>query len=320
MKLLVLLVLCSASIASADPTAHYLDHRAVAWIKSPPPIANVACAISCHTTLPYLLARRHLGTPLPEIRAAFEARLPSMIARTATPYYGEPNTRRARQSHSTEAVLTAVALLMDDRAAGESPTKTTRTAIDHAWSMQRRDGGFDWLDFDIEPWESSEDWGNAMAVSLVAHAPTSDHRERLFGFLRKRLGSERLPMRLHDRATLLWISRGTDLLDARRQTAIADALVRTQQKDGGFAMRTIDRGTVATTSDAYATALGVLALCGDSKRIKEVGRGLAWLREHRADDGSYPARSKDHGTVRARGYATDAATAYATLAIATCGQ
>lgn len=307
MRLLVVALLLVASTASAD-TADYLDRRAAAWVRSPPKIANVACAISCHTTLPYLLARRHLGTPRPEIRAAFEARIPSMIARTATPYYGARGSHRALESHATEAVLTAVALLADDRG---TPTKLTRTAIDHAWSLQRRDGGFDWLDFDIEPWESSEDWGSAMAVRLVDHA-TGDRRARLFDFLRKRLPA----MRLHDRATLLWTSRGTDLLDDKGRTQIADDLARTQQSDGGFTMRTMEGTKAMIRSDAYATALGVLALCGDAARTKEVSRALTWLREHRAADGSFPAYSKQHGTARAARFATDAATAYATLALA----
>lgn len=316
--LLALLLLFVPTISFAD-TADYLDRRAMAWIKSPPPIANVACALSCHTTFPYLLSRGHLGTPLPEVRKAFEARLPAMMAGTAMPFYGARGSARARESHSTEAVLTAIALLFDDKAAGRTPSATTRQAIDHAWSLQRPDGGFEWLDFDIEPWESSDDWGSAMAFLLVEHLPCKSFRGKHLGeFLRKRLSSERLPMRLHDRATLLWTTRGNALLDAKERSAIADALVATQQKDGGFTMTTIDGKKSTVQTDAYATALGVLALCGEPNRKPNVERGLAWLRDHRAADGSYPAGSKEHGTRRAASFATDAATAYATLAIATC--
>src|SRR6185369_10106784 len=60
--------------------AGYLDQRAASWLGSPPPISNVPCAMSCHTTFPYVVVRATLApfamTPAAgEARARFEARV-----------------------------------------------------------------------------------------------------------------------------------------------------------------------------------------------------------------------------------------------------
>jgi squalene-hopene/tetraprenyl-beta-curcumene cyclase len=315
MKLVLALVLsCVATTAFADTTADYLDKRANAWVKSPPPIANVACALSCHTTFPYLLSRRHLGAPDARIRAAFEARVPAMIAKTAVPFYGKNNDARTRQSHSTEAVLTAIALTWDDGLANNQ-SKIAREAVDHMWRMQRADGGFDWLNFGIDPWESSEDWGAAMALTLVEPVKKTAQQTKLLEFVRKRVASGKMSM--HDRVTALWTGRLVGLLDDKGRDKLAADLMKTRNSDGGFSLSRWVLGT-QQKSDAYATALAVLALCEDEAQTEAANKGLEWLRNNRAADGSYPGRSVRSTTARAKGYATDAATAYATLALATC--
>ena len=41
--------------------AGYLELRSASWLESPPDIANVKCAMSCHTTFSYLMARATLA-------------------------------------------------------------------------------------------------------------------------------------------------------------------------------------------------------------------------------------------------------------------
>ena len=56
--------------------AGYLDRRADDWLASPPRIANVRCALSCHTTFPTLLARTALaGEELPAARSDLDLRI-----------------------------------------------------------------------------------------------------------------------------------------------------------------------------------------------------------------------------------------------------
>src|SRR6185369_4054271 len=90
----------------------YLDKRSASWLASPPPISNVSCAMSCHTTFPYVMARSSLApfakTPAAdEARARFEARVAEAAAGTAVPFYGSDGDDKGKQSHATEAVLNA---------------------------------------------------------------------------------------------------------------------------------------------------------------------------------------------------------------------
>jgi hypothetical protein len=213
--------------------AGYLDGRAASWLASPPPIANVACAMSCHTTFPYVMARSALApfakTPsADEARRRFEARVTEAVAGTADPV----------------------------------------------------------------------------------------------GYVQKRLGS----MVLHDRAMVLWASgKLTTLLEPDQAAAIAADLERTQLEDGGFSLGAWGQGALAQDgakeSDGYATAVAVLALCSgtpDGTERPDVRRGLSWLAQNQAEDGSWSGRSVNADTAQVEGFMTDAATAYASLALTTC--
>jgi squalene-hopene/tetraprenyl-beta-curcumene cyclase len=295
----------------------YLDQRAAAWLASPPPIANVPCALSCHTTLPYLLAAP--ASPVrDELRAALVRRVDD---KQPVPWYGTIGSVRGRQSIATENVLDAVALMLDDEARGTEIQPVTRRAIARMWSSQRADGGWDWLDFSLEPWQAGEDWGAAMAMLVAGRggvAPPGSGA-RLTRFLRARLADRERPMKLHDRAALLWTAGPT--LASREVESIARAIDRTQHSDGGFSLLEWTAAAPMADSDGYATALAVLALCRapDGGSRDDVRRGIAWLRKHQAADGTWPGQSANSRTSRARRFMTDAATAYASLALATCG-
>lgn len=313
--------------------AGYLDQRAASWLDSPPAISNVACAMSCHTTFPYVMARSSLSpfakTPAAdEARARFEARVADAVAGTAIPFYGKDDDDKVKQSHATEAVLNAAALALDDVGSGEPLGASTTGALDRMWATQRADGTWDWLEFGLEPWETRNDLGAALAALVAGSVPASstDAQEagttKLVGYIHERLDS----MVLHDRAMVLWANgKLTGLLDPARADEIAKDLANTQLDDGGFSLGAWGKGHLAedraTDSDGYATAIAVLALCtGTAQGTKrsDVKRGLSWLEHNQADDGSWPGRSVNGDSTQVEGFMTDAATAYAVLALTTC--
>lgn len=315
------LACASAHAAPRSNAASYLDARVAEWMKAPPPVANVACTLSCHTSFASLIARKHLDAVMPATdaaRTAIEERVRAAVRDDATPFYGTAGSSRARQSRGTESVLNATALILDDRG---TQSEIATTAIAQMWSTQRSDGGWDWLDFGLKPWEAGEDWGLAMAALAAGNAPDAsrvDNVKRLARLVERRLGSTRLPVSLHDRAALLWASGSLrELLPRKAIPNIASAIAATQRADGGFSWMQHDE-----PSDGYSTALAVLALChgtADGNQREDVRRGLEWLLTHQRRDGSWPGRStRDGASDRAQTFATDAATGYAVLALATC--
>jgi hypothetical protein len=315
--------------------AGYLDERAASWLDSPPPIGNVACAMSCHTTFPYVMARSSLApfakTPAAdEARARFEARVADAAAGTAIPFYGNEGSDKGKQSHATEAVLNAAALALDDLGSGQPLGASTTIALDRMWAEQRADGTWDWLEFGLEPWETRNDLGAALAALVAGSIPASAKgaqaagTTKLVGYIQSRLDS----MVLHDRTMVLWASgKLTGLLDPARADAIAADLAATQLDDGGFSLGAWGQGSLAqeraAESDGYATAIAVLALCSGTAQgatRTDVQRGLSWLARNQAEDGSWPGRSVNADTEQVQGFMTDAATAYASLALTTCGR
>lgn len=317
----------------------YLDAQSADWLASPPPISNVPCAMSCHTTFPYVLARASLraATKTPAADAArsnFEARVMLAVNGTATPFYGEGTSKRIVQSHATEAVLNAAALAFDDVGSGVPLHAITKSALDRMWTMQRADGAWDWLEFTLEPWERGSDWGAALAALVAGMIPPNTTTAqalgtaKLIGYFRQRLTDTTNPIALHDRAMLLWASGAlSGLLDPTQARAIADDLAKVQRADGGFALASWGRGrrgidTETQKSDGYATALAILALCRgatDGPKRTDVRRGLAWLAQNQREDGSWVGRSVNVANAHNQVLMTDAATAYAAIAIATCG-
>jgi squalene-hopene/tetraprenyl-beta-curcumene cyclase len=312
--------------------AKYLDARAGEWLKSPPQVGqNVNCAMSCHTTNAYLLARKRLGdvaTPNADAaRAKFEARVKEAVAGTALPFYGKTGDAKTKESHATEAVLNAAALTFDDMDSGGTLGATTKTAIDRMFAQQGTNGSWSWLEFGLEPWETRNDWGVAMAAMVAGKIPegTSPAQaagiEKIKTYVKGRLDS----MVLHDKAAVLW-ANGTlkGLLDDATATEVAKEIAATQLADGGFSLGKWGQGDLATstakTSDGYATAFATLALCstpGGTKRA-DVHKGLTWIATHQQADGSWPGKSVNSTSARAKSFMTDAATSYAALAITTC--
>src|SRR5262249_39271935 len=151
--------------------AAHLDARATAWLADPPQVGeNFPCAMSCHTTHPYLIARATLDAPSSvagDVRAAIEARVAASASSTVS-YYGAPGSQKERESRGSEAILDAATLALS----GEHDD-VVEAAFAQLWKVQRPDGGWDWLDFGLEPWESRGDWGASLAAIAVGSQPAA---------------------------------------------------------------------------------------------------------------------------------------------------
>src|SRR6516162_7716556 len=171
-----------------DPkaAAAYLDRRMEWWIswKSSARDHGTFC-VSCHTAVPYALARPALRDTLAErADAAPERQLIDDVRRRVrlwhetSPFYGDDYDGRGKsaESRGTEAVLSALMLAWDEARTGRLSADTVG-AFDHMWVEQHTSGetsgAWSWLDFDLSPWEAADAqyYGAALAAMAVGAAP-----------------------------------------------------------------------------------------------------------------------------------------------------
>ncbi len=327
-----------------DEAGKYLDARETVWFGS-------ARCVSCHTVLPYALARPALrklvgaNTPSePEARLLAQVRLRvanwSKLDTKEFGLYYDNSEEMKKQSWGTEAVFNAAILAFDDRYQGRSsPSETTKQAFAHLWQTQVRagdlKGSWEWLDFNEAPWGNQEAryFGAALAAIAVGTAPgyytpgadadTGARVKLLQGYLEDRLSGQNL----HDRAWGLWAAAKLEgTLTKAEQKKVIDQLLGNQRQDGGWSLPSLgpwlrnDHTAQETASDGYATALvlHVLQTAGVRKDDARVSKGLAWLRRNQAPTGAWRSVSvvkKRDPASHAGKFMSDAATAFAVLAL-----
>ena len=340
----------NARVWNRQAAATYLDRRADWWLQWPAARRDhgTSC-VSCHTTLPYVLARARLdesGAAASNVQRVIDnvrtrVRLWSDIA----PYYtNRPgHALEAAESRGTEAVLNALILA---RAAVHGVfDEDAQAAFEQMWALQETDGdaagAWPWLRFGLEPWEGKDSkyYGAALAALAVGAAPDGyqatpavrEHVQRLRAYLDREYAQQPLANRL----VLLWANATLhDLVPPDRQTAIVDELVAAQSSGGGWSLaslsaaapslRTRLRSIVAPDpSDGYATGLAALVLLDaqpQPRRGDALQRALAWLARNQNADGVWTAASlnaRRNPASDAAKFMSDAATAYAVLALTT---
>jgi squalene-hopene/tetraprenyl-beta-curcumene cyclase len=244
---------------------------------------------------------------------------------------------KTSESRGTEAILNALILATRDRQTG-TLSADARLAFDNLWALQFRKGdltgAWAWLNFRLEPWESTTAayYGAALAAIAVGSAPGNyasapeiqSHVALLSNYLRRGANSE------HDfnRLMLLWASTALPtLLTPEQQRAIVDAAFSKQQDDGGWTLSTLgpwkrsDSTALDSASDGYATGLALMTLqrAGLSKDDPRIRKGLVWLMRHQDPvSGMWSASSvnkqRDPASDIGR-FMSDIATAYAVMAL-----
>jgi squalene-hopene/tetraprenyl-beta-curcumene cyclase len=199
---------------------------------------------------------------------------------------------------------------------------------------QELSGGWAWLNFHYEPWESptAPYFGASLAAIAVGTAPegyaSSPAVADNVKLLREYFKRETDRQSLFNRAMGLWASTKVEnLLTREQQQSIIAAAFEKQQSDGGWSTASlgswerVDKTPLDTKSDGFATGLVALALqsAGVPASDPRVAKGLAWLRVNQNHDtGQWTASSlnKNRDLDSDVGkFMSDAATAYAVLAL-----
>jgi squalene-hopene/tetraprenyl-beta-curcumene cyclase len=335
----------SAPAFDAKAAARYLDGRMDWWLHWPNAARDhETTCVSCHTALPYALARPALHSMIGDHgpSAPEQAMLAHVVKRVrmwreVEPFYPD-QTRglpKSSESRGTEAVLNAVVLSARDAAAG-SMSDDTRQAFANMWPLQftagELKGAWAWLNFHNAPWESNESgyFGAALAALAVGTAPgyvqAPEIKDRL-GLLRDYLQKTVATEPLFNRLMVLWASsRIPGLLTSDQQRAIVEAAASAQRDDGGWSTASLgswkrnDGTALDTASDGHATGLAALALAqtGTPRSDPHLSKAIGWLARHQDPvSGRWVASSvnKQRDPESDVGkFMSDAATAYAVLA------
>lgn len=323
--------------------AGYLDRRESQWMTWPSTARDHGThCVSCHTAMPYALARPTLHATLTEKTLSSgertlidNVRKRVELWKDVQPYYGS----MPAQSRGTEAVLNALILASYDAESGQL-TADTQAAFDHMWETQQAvgddRGAWPWIQFDNEPWEAPDSpyYGACIAAVAVGIAPenyrlTPEIQQNL-KMLREYLNRESAAQTPINRVALLWASaKFPGLLTSAQQHSIVDEALSKQRADGGWSLSSLvgtwqrnDGTPLVADSDGYATGLIVFALeeTGISREDLHVKQGLSWLvRNQSRWGGRWPAyslnRRRYNPFSNVAGFMDDAATAYAVLAL-----
>jgi squalene-hopene/tetraprenyl-beta-curcumene cyclase len=352
---------------SWDPAAAaaYLDARMDLWFANGTKLktgdTQTAC-VSCHAGLAYAISRPvlrrvlHADTP-----SAQEAKLIDDTTRRVETYSTHQvlydfNERRQIESRGTEAVLNAVILTSADTARGlREPSAPTKKALARMWETQRADGRWDWLEFGLEPWETTEAvyHGATFAAFAAGTALGQPDAAATAGIdrLRAYLSSNYQAQHLYNRTWALLASTRLKrvVTDAQRDALISD-LVRAQREDGGWSLESMGPwkwsktappvkspgdldAALLTQSDGYATGLVVYTLkqAGVAHDHAAIRKGIRWLEasQRTIPVPDVPGRAwhahslnydREHGGEKGepwrRLFMSDTATAFAILALA----
>jgi squalene-hopene/tetraprenyl-beta-curcumene cyclase len=287
--------------------------------------------VSCHTALPYALARPVLRRVLAEQSPSINERklLENVTQRVrlwseVEPFYsdGKYHDGKGAESRGTESVLNAFILASYAAQTGRLDD-ITQAAFRNMWALQftegEQKGAWSWLQFGMEPWEANDSqyYGAALAAIAVGSAPEDnrlapDIQDKL-GMLREYLNREYATQPTMNHVILLWAStKLPGLIDPERQKAIIKEVTDAQQSDGGWRLSSLswpddwrlhslarkrlraDWTRQDRQSDGYATGLIVFTLrqAGIPAADPTMRRALAWLASNQNEqDGSWPSSS-----------------------------
>jgi squalene-hopene/tetraprenyl-beta-curcumene cyclase len=336
-------------------TAKYLDGRADWWLGwSGAARGQGTACLSCHTAMPFALARPALGEHLGEKEASpAEKRLLASLKKRVDnwdrivadsssdknpflPFYAK---HMKPPSLGTESVLNALVLVNHDARRGSgSLGAETRKALTHLWEQQQENGAWRWLDFGLNPWEKDGGYyGASLAAVAVGTAGKSYYTrpdvQPKVAALKKFLQTQSSGQPLHHRVVSLWASsRLPGALTDQDKKKLVDEVLGAQEADGGWSlsklgMKRTGKGDwkahgvypEGEASDGYATGLVVLALkraplAADDPKLH---KGIAWL-VTRQKEGTWPAsylnKQRDPQSNPGK-FMRDAATAFAVLAL-----
>jgi squalene-hopene/tetraprenyl-beta-curcumene cyclase len=281
--------------------ANHLDGRQKEWFAWPRANTAVGVCVSCHTGLPYMLARPALRTVLKEAGpSSYETSLLNAVKKRIPTFGTTP----------AEPVLTALLLAEQDARNGRV-SKETDQVFDSLWSLQiasgASTGAWNWNNTGRDPFSApyGQFYGAALAALAIGVAPDAYQSrpqiQKNLDALKMYLEHQRNKQPLHNQLVLVWAStqlKGV-LGDADRKTILTEAIGK-QQPDGGWTLESLGPWSPhpdaphSDGSNPYATGLAtfVLETTGLSAANPNVERARAWLRSHQdPESGFWDAQS-----------------------------
>ena len=296
-----------------DKAVRFLDSASLQWQK------QQKC-FTCHTNYAHLYARPAKDISDPAIREVRK-------------FAEELITKRWEKDGprwDAEVVGTAAALAFNDAASTGHLDPLTRTALDRMLTVQREDGGFNWIKCNWPPMESDDHYGATLAAIAIGVAPDdyakSEAAQHGLAKLKTYFKNNPGPT-LHHRAMIRWgDSYVGGLLTQDEKQQILDQLLSLQKPDGGWGLATMGDWNRADgkpqdmdSSDGYGTgfAIYILRRGGIAASDPRIQQGIDWLKSHQRQSGRWFTRSlfKD-----SKHYITHAGTAFALMALHECDQ
>lgn len=294
----------AATTWNTTAAANQMDARQTWWMNWPKAKRDheTSC-VSCHTALPYAMARSSLREMMGvKAEAPPEQEMLGYVTKRVKgwsemePFYGEKSgPRKPVESRVAEAVLNALILARYDSVDG-TMSPTTKIAFDNMWALQFTTGdaagGWEWLNFHYAPWEgdTSAYYGATLATLAVGYTPDaykkSPEIQNNLTLLRGYLHTNYDAQPLLNKVLLLWSSaRFPGLLTKDQKAALAAEIERHQETDGGWSLATLgswkrrDNTAIDSRSDGYATGVCILALksAGLHNKAPQIKQGVAWL-------------------------------------------
>ncbi len=297
----------------------YLDARAAEWIRTPFSFVHSddhTCTLSCHTTLPYVMARAEVPDSFavePAALVSIKARLADRIGRWAevAPYYDF----NKEQSRVTEALTNAVAELSLARGGQRGPMLDR--ALDNAFALQLAGGDFNWMDESLAPFENRQAhyWGAALLAYELADTDDA-HAAKLRTYLKTQFATQNL----HAKAMAVRAaSRAAGIVTAAQVRDVRAELAAKQQADGSWVLSTLGPfGVKAATGDGYGTGVAVLTLLDSGSAVTDpaLQRAKAWLLSHQDATGAWLMKSLNSPNSDFNNrIISDASTAYSVMAL-----
>jgi squalene-hopene/tetraprenyl-beta-curcumene cyclase len=296
---------------SLDRAVDFLDAAALEWTR------KREC-FSCHTNFAFLYAR-----PTVSAKSATHGEIRSALESMVTVRWKEQRPR-----WDAEVVASAAALAHNDARTAKKLDPTTRMALDRMWTIQRPDGGWNWLICGWPPMENDDHYGVTLAALAVGVAPdnyaaTTAAKEGLAKI--KAYLQTNSPQNAHHKGMLLWAgSYLPDLVAAPDRDAWIKEIRGLQLPDGGWSAaglypwkRGDKKEQTPDVSDGYGTGFAIYTLrqSGIPAADPALQKGIAWLKDNQRESGRWYTRSLFRD---GKHYLTHAGTAFAIMAIKSC--
>jgi squalene-hopene/tetraprenyl-beta-curcumene cyclase len=308
------------AVFSPVKAAEYLDIAAQDWM------LPRSCG-GCHTNFAYMMARPMLS-----------ARMPSIFKETRRYLETRIETEYQRGGH---VATHAAALVIDDARTGRL-RPITRKTLARMWDRQQSDGrrAGTWGDHCEDPQVAEFSMPYSLSLALMAvdlapdkYADTPAARQGLARVREYFSSVTKEPDRSKEgtQFMLLWASAHLQgsLTDAVRQRLVKDLLAK-QNKDGGWSSVRWESEVAARgkdpSSDGYGTGLSVYVLrkAGVPADRPELVRAIAWLKSNQRVSGRWytpgPPQATEEGFGTRDFYSQSVGTAFAVLALESCGQ